>query len=135
VADIDAASSCWEDLIGAEPSLTRFVEGDDLDSTLEAMADLVDMKSPYMAGHSRGVANLALEAGRISGLPGDELSALHRAGFLHDLGRLGISNAIWDKPGPLTPAELERARLHPYRRGRALRRSPDPLGADLLGGG
>jgi hypothetical protein len=72
VADIDAASSCWEDLIGAEPSLTRFVEGDDLDSTLEAMADLVDMKSPYMAGHSRGVANLALEAGRISGLPGDD---------------------------------------------------------------
>jgi HD-GYP domain-containing protein (c-di-GMP phosphodiesterase class II) len=120
VADIDAASGCWEDVIGAEPSLARFVGGDDLDATLEAMADLVDMKSPYMAGHSRGVANLALEAGRISGLPGDELSALYRAGFLHDLGRLGISNAIWDKPGPLTPAELERARLHPYLTSRML---------------
>ena len=33
---------------------------------------------------------------------------------MHDLGRLGVSNAIWDKPGPLTPAELERVRLHPY---------------------
>ena len=120
VADIDAASSCWEDVIGAEPSLARFVGDDDLDATLEAMADLVDMKSPYMAGHSRGVANLALEAGRISGLPGDELSALYRAGFLHDLGRLGISNAIWDKPGSLTPAELERARLHPYLTSRML---------------
>jgi HD-GYP domain-containing protein (c-di-GMP phosphodiesterase class II) len=114
VAGIDAASSCWEDVIGAEPSLARFVGGEDLDGTLEAMADLVDMKSPYMAGHSRGVANLAREAGRISGLADDELSALHRAGFLHDLGRLGISNAIWDKPGPLTPAEVERVRLHPY---------------------
>ena len=99
VAGIDTASSCWEDVIGAEPSLTRFVGGDDLDAALEAMADLVDMKSPRMSGHSRGVANLALEAGRISGLADDELSALHRAGFLHDLGRLGISNAIWDKPG------------------------------------
>jgi HD-GYP domain-containing protein (c-di-GMP phosphodiesterase class II) len=120
VADIDAASSCWEDVIGAEPSLARFVAGDDLDATLEAMADLVDIKSPYMAGHSRGVANLALEAGRIAGVSGDELSGLYRAGLLHDLGRLGVSNAVWDKPGPLTPAELERARLHPYLTGRML---------------
>jgi HD-GYP domain-containing protein (c-di-GMP phosphodiesterase class II) len=120
VAGIDAASSCWEDVIGAEPSLARFAGGDDLDAALEAMADLVDMKSPWMSGHSRGVANLALEAGRISGLADDELSALYRAGFLHDLGRLGISNAIWDKPGPLTPAELERARLHPYLTSRML---------------
>ena len=124
VAGIDAASSCWEDVIGAEPSLTRFVGGDDLDAVLEAMADLVDMKSPRMSGHSRGVANLALEAGRISGLADDELSALHRAGFLHDLGRLGISNAIWDKPGPLTPAELEHTRLHPYLTSRMLAGAP-----------
>src|SRR6476646_88902 len=120
VAGIDAASSCWEDVIGAEPSLTPFVGGDDLDAVLEAMADLVDMKSPWMSGHSRRLANLALEAGRISGLAADELSALHRAGFLHDLGRLGISNAIWDKPGPLTPAEREHTRLHPYLTGRML---------------
>jgi HD-GYP domain-containing protein (c-di-GMP phosphodiesterase class II) len=73
-----------------------------------------------MAGHSRGVANLALEAGRIAGVSGDELSGLYRAGLLHDLGRLGVSNAVWDKPGPLTPAELERARLHPYLTSRML---------------
>ncbi|MGZ4483617.1 MAG: hypothetical protein ACXVW8_04790 [Nocardioidaceae bacterium] len=79
MAGIDAASSCWEDVIGAEPSLTPFVGGDDLDAVLEAMADLVDMKSPWMSGHSRGVANLALEAGRIPGLADNELSALHRA--------------------------------------------------------
>jgi len=117
---IDAASSCWEDVIGAEPSLTPLVGGDDLDAVLEAMADLVDQKSPWMSGHSRGVANLALEAGLTSGLADDEVSALHRAGFLHDLGRLGISNAIWDKPGPLTPAEREHTRLHPYLTGRML---------------
>ena len=45
---------------------------------------------------------------------------MRRAGFLHDLGRLGVSNSIWDKPGPLTPAETERARLHPYLTDRML---------------
>jgi DNA-binding CsgD family transcriptional regulator len=45
---------------------------------------------------------------------------LRRAGFLHDLGRLGVSNSIWDKPAPLTPAETERARLHPYLTDRML---------------
>jgi HD-GYP domain-containing protein (c-di-GMP phosphodiesterase class II) len=120
VADIDAASSCWQEVIDAEPSLERVVSGADLDATLGAMADLVDMKSPQLSGHSRGVANLAAEAGRVSGLAENELTALRRAGFLHDLGRLGVSNSIWDKPGPLTPAETERARLHPYLTDRML---------------
>jgi HD-GYP domain-containing protein (c-di-GMP phosphodiesterase class II) len=120
VAEIDAASSCWQAVIDAEPSLARVVAGVDLDATLEAMADLVDIKSPQLSGHSRGVANLAAEAGRVSGLAGDEVTALRRAGLMHDLGRLGVSNAIWDKPGPLTPAETERARLHPYLTDRML---------------
>jgi HD-GYP domain-containing protein (c-di-GMP phosphodiesterase class II) len=120
VADIDAASSRWQEVIDAEPSLERVVAGADLDATLEAMADLVDLKSPQLSGHSRGVANLAAEAARVSGLADDELTALRRAGFLHDLGRLGVSNAIWDKPAPLTPAETERARLHPYLTDRML---------------
>jgi HD-GYP domain-containing protein (c-di-GMP phosphodiesterase class II) len=85
-----------------------------LGGVLEAMADLVDLKSPYLAGHSRGVADLAGEAARVSGQPADAVSTLRRAGLIHDLGRLGVSNAIWDKPGPLTQAESERVRLHPY---------------------
>ena len=56
---------------------------------------------------------------------------MRRAGLVHDLGRLGVSNAIWDKPGPLTAAELERVRLHPYLTERMLASSPAlaPLGA------
>ena len=50
------------------------------------------------------------------------MTALRRAGLIHDLGRLGVSNAIWDKPGPLTDAELERVRLHPYLTDRMLAR-------------
>ncbi len=62
LAGLDSASS-WDAVIGAEPGLARVVRDDGLDGVLEAMADLVDMKSPYMAGHSRGVANLAAEGG------------------------------------------------------------------------
>ena len=120
VADLDAASSCWEAVIDAEPALGRTVGGDELDHVLEAMADLVDMKSPHMSGHSRGVANLAAEAGRVWGLASEEVCALRQAGFLHDLGRLGVSNSIWDKRGPLSAAEIERVRLHPYLTDRML---------------
>jgi HD-GYP domain-containing protein (c-di-GMP phosphodiesterase class II) len=118
---LDAASS-WDALIAAAPQLARTVGGPELDEVLEALGDLVDMKSPHMAGHSRGVANLAAEAGRVSRLPGEDLALLRRAALVHDLGRLGISNAIWDKPAPLTDGELERVRLHPYLTDRMLAR-------------
>jgi len=111
--DLDEQTS-WGDVIEAEPGLDRVVSGAELDVALEAMGDLVDMKSPHMAGHSRGVANLAAEAARASGLTTAEQALLRRAGFVHDLGRLGVSNSIWDKPGPLGVLEVERVRLHPY---------------------
>ena len=106
----------------AEPELSRRVSGAGLDVVLEAMADLVDMKSPWLAGHSRGVANLASAAARVAGYPGDDVAVLRRAGLIHDLGRLGVSNAIWDKPGPVTEAESERIQLHPYLTDRMLAR-------------
>jgi HD-GYP domain-containing protein (c-di-GMP phosphodiesterase class II) len=118
---LDQASD-WDAILDTEPPLSRRVAGADLDGVLEAMADLVDLKSPYLAGHSRGVANLAGEAARVSGQPADSVSTLRRAGLIHDLGRLGVSNGIWDKPGPLTPAESERVRLHPYLTDRMLAR-------------
>ncbi len=120
---IDAASG-WDAVLDAEPQLSRRVAGSELDAVLEAMADLVDLKSPYLAGHSRGVANLAGAAARVCGLGDDEVTTLRRAGLIHDLGRLGVSNAIWDKPAPLTVAETERVRLHPYLTDRMLARVP-----------
>jgi HD-GYP domain-containing protein (c-di-GMP phosphodiesterase class II) len=120
---IDAASG-WDAVLDAEPHLSRLVAGSELDDVLEAMADLVDLKSPQLAGHSRGVANLAGAAARMWGLSGDDVTVIRRAGLIHDLGRLGVSNAIWDKPGPLTDAEVERVRLHPYLTDRMLARVP-----------
>jgi HD-GYP domain-containing protein (c-di-GMP phosphodiesterase class II) len=111
--DLGAAAS-WTAVLAAEPRLARSVSGAELDDVLAAMADLVDLKSPYLAGHSRGVANLAAEAAGIIGLPETDRVRLYRAGLLHDLGRLGVTNAIWDKPGPLTAVEQDRVDLHPY---------------------
>jgi HD-GYP domain-containing protein (c-di-GMP phosphodiesterase class II) len=112
----------WDEILAAEPELSRRVSGAHLDGVLEAMADLVDLKSPHLAGHSRGVANLAAEAARGWGLPDRSVTTIRRAGLIHDLGRLGVSNAVWDKPGPLTDAEIERVRLHPYLTDRMLAR-------------
>jgi HD-GYP domain-containing protein (c-di-GMP phosphodiesterase class II) len=120
---IDEAGS-WAALLAAEPGLVRRVPVTGLDAVLIAIADMVDLKSPHLAGHSRGVANLAAEAGRDSGLADEEVSALRHAGLLHDLGRLGVSSGIWDKPGPLTETEFERVRLHPYLTDRMLARIP-----------
>jgi HD-GYP domain-containing protein (c-di-GMP phosphodiesterase class II) len=110
---LDAATS-WDTVIAAEPALKIYLSEDRFDAALEAIADFGDLKSPYTAGHSRSVADLAGEAAATFGLPERETSVLRRAALIHDLGRLGVPNTIWDKPGALTPSEWERVRLHPY---------------------
>jgi HD-GYP domain-containing protein (c-di-GMP phosphodiesterase class II) len=80
-----------------------------------------------MLGHSVAVAELAAAAGRHLKLGEDEVRALRRAGLVHAFGRLGVSNAIWDKRGPLGAGEWERVRLHPYYAERMLQQS-DALG-------
>jgi HD-GYP domain-containing protein (c-di-GMP phosphodiesterase class II) len=118
---LDQAAS-WDAILDTETQLSRRVAGAGLDDVLEAMADLVDLKSPYLAGHSRGVANLVEAAARSGGHGEQDVRTLRRAALIHDLGRLGISNATWDKPGPLSGTEYERMRLHPYLTDRMLAR-------------
>ena len=102
----------WEAVIEAEPALAVVLSGERLDAALTAIANFVDLKSPYVLGHARAVAELAGAAGAQLGLTVGEQRELRRAGLVHDLGRLGVSNAIWDKPGPLGAAEWERVRMH-----------------------
>jgi HD-GYP domain-containing protein (c-di-GMP phosphodiesterase class II) len=125
----DATS--WDAVIEAQPGLRQTLTDAELDAALEAIADFADLKSPYTMGHSRAVADLAAEAGRAYGLSDDDVRTLRRAGLVHDLGRLGVSNTIWDKQGTLTAVEHERVRLHPYLTERIMSSSPvlAPLGA------
>src|SRR5439155_2856842 len=96
-----------------------------------AVADFVDLKSPFTLGHAAAVAGLVAAAAEHLGAGSDEVRTVRRAGLVHDLGRLGVSNAIWDKRGPLGPGEWERVRMHPYLTERMLHQSTAlaPLGA------
>ena len=96
----------------------------ELDDALKAMGDFADIKSPFTIGHSTSVADLAWTASESLGLTGDERVAVRRAAWVHDIGRLGVPNSIWDKPGPLNRSETERVHLHPYLTERMLAGTP-----------
>jgi HD-GYP domain-containing protein (c-di-GMP phosphodiesterase class II) len=119
-----ASTTGWDAVMTAAPNLGAVLSEAELDAALEAVADFVDLKSPYTIGHSRNVADLAARAARVTGLPPDDVTRLRRAALVHDLGRLGVSNAIWDKHTVLTQGERERVRMHPYLTERMLASSP-----------
>lgn len=121
----------WDTVIAAEPFSGVHLSEAGFDAALEAIAEFVDLKSPYTIGHSRSVAELARSAAGIHGYSPAEVLKIGRAGLVHDLGRLGVPNSIWDKHGDLTEAEAERVRMHPYLTERMLAFSPalSPLGS------
>ncbi len=119
-----AGAEVWTSALQHSPDRDRPLTDAELDDLLEAMGDFADLKCPFMIGHSRGVAALAAEAGRRCGLPASDVHVLRRAGWVHDLGRMGVPNSVWGKAGPLSQAEQERVRLHPYLSGRILARVP-----------
>jgi HD-GYP domain-containing protein (c-di-GMP phosphodiesterase class II) len=129
LSGLDAIAT-WDAVIDAEPALGVTLRGQQFDSALLAIANFVDLKSPYMLGHTHAVAELAARAAIEAGLP-ELATTMRRAGFVHDLGRLGISNAILDKRGPLGAGEWERVRMSPYLTERMLQQSEvlAPLGA------
>ena len=110
---VEAADS-WDVALAIAPSCARLAEPAARDA-LVVLADFADLKSPWTSGHSRAVAALALDAG------GPEAEA---AALVHDLGRVAVPNTIWDKPGPLTRDERDRAETHALVTDQLLRRVP-----------
>jgi HD-GYP domain-containing protein (c-di-GMP phosphodiesterase class II) len=110
-------------VIAEEPSPPQTVPEPHLDEVAHAFGDMVDLKSPWLHGHASGVARLAEATAAALGRSAAEITAIRRAGYLHDIGRAGVASGIWDKPGPLTAAEWEQVRLHPYYAERVLARS------------
>lgn len=88
------------------------VDDDRLDLFASAFANVIDAKSPWTFRHSEGVADIAVRIADRLGFGTDAVRALRRAALLHDIGKLGVSNLILDKPGKLTDDEIVVMRSH-----------------------
>ncbi len=113
----------WEQAMGAEPFPEIRLEGQRVDAGFAAIAALTGLKSPWLREHSTNVADLAEAAAWRLGLPSASVTLVRRTALAHDIGRVGVSNAIWEKPGPLGFGEWERVRLHPHFSERAFAQS------------
>lgn len=119
---LDREASAWEETLACEPRPHLTLEGEAIDRSLAAMGAFADLISPYLTGHSAGVAELATAAAQRCRI--DAPVALRRAALVHDLGRVAIGAGSWQKAGPLTAGEWEQVRLHPYYTERVVSRSP-----------
>lgn len=89
----------WAAALQAAPDYRQRLDDKSLDALLVALGDFVDLKCPFTLGHARGVARLAGDAASAAGLDPDAAALTRRAGHVHDLGRIGVSNQIWSRPG------------------------------------
>jgi HD-GYP domain-containing protein (c-di-GMP phosphodiesterase class II) len=115
--------AAWDEVIALDPRLDEVLDGERLDTALEAVADLADLKSPLRLGHSRGVAGLAAEAARSLGMTASTVTLVRRAGLVHDVGMVGVPSGVWDATAPWSWSQRERARTHPYLTERVLART------------
>ena len=88
---------------------------DDTEAILFALAQAVEQRDQYTAGHCERLAFVAVALGVMMGLDQPSLLALYRGGFLHDIGKVGIPDSILFKPGKLTPEEWVTMRTHTTR--------------------
>ncbi|MDT5012181.1 MAG: hypothetical protein QOH57_3798 [Mycobacterium sp.] len=121
---VPATGDVWATALQHAPDRHATLDEAGLDGLLEALGDFVDLKCPFTLGHSRGTAQLAADAAVALGLDAEAVTSTRRAGHIHDVGRIGVTNQIWSKPGGLTTSEFERVRLHPYLTERILQRVP-----------
>jgi HD-GYP domain-containing protein (c-di-GMP phosphodiesterase class II) len=127
-------SRMWDQALELEPFPQVWLQEDRLDAAFTAIAALTGLKSPWLREHSTGVAELAEAAAWRLSLPATAVRSVRRAALAHDLGRVGVSNAIWEKPGRLGFGEWERVRLHPHFTERAFAQSRELAPIGLLAG-
>jgi DNA-binding CsgD family transcriptional regulator len=120
---LDEVGSAWEETLACEPFAHVMLEGSGIDRALAAMGDFADLVSPYLVGHSAGVAELVAVAAERCRFDHAEIVAARRAALLHDVGRVAVPAHIWQKRGPLTADEWEQVRLHAYHTERVLSHS------------
>lgn len=119
VLGFDDSGSLWQEVLDREPG-QLILKGEQIDRALAAMGDFADLMSSFFIGHSSGVAQLAGDAALTLGLSDRTVVAVRRAALAHDVGRVGVSASVWNKPGDLTADEWEHVRLHAYHTERVL---------------
>lgn len=82
------------------------------ENVLFALANAIEAKDPYTEGHIFRVATLALKLGRRLGLSAEHQESLWKGGILHDIGKIGVPDAILNKAGRLTPEETAQMQVH-----------------------
>jgi HD-GYP domain-containing protein (c-di-GMP phosphodiesterase class II) len=112
----------WAQALALAPDGEVMLRGAELDSLLGSIGDFADLKCPFTVGHSRAVSELASAAATRMGLPPGDVDVVRRAGLVHDLGRIGVPNSVWERSAPLSESDRERIRLYPYLTGRVLNR-------------
>ncbi|HEX8770969.1 MAG TPA: LuxR C-terminal-related transcriptional regulator, partial [Acidimicrobiales bacterium] len=113
-----------EEALDDEPKPELELEGEAIDDALSAVGNFADLASPYLVGHSAGVADLAEAAAPQRRFSEVDVTAAYRAALVHDVGRVAAPVRIWQKEGPLSADDWERVRLHAYHSERILARSP-----------
>jgi HD-GYP domain-containing protein (c-di-GMP phosphodiesterase class II) len=86
---------------------------EDFMATMEALAALIEVKDPYLAGHSKEVRKWSCMIAERLGLPEDEIRDIAMAAVLHDVGKIGVKGRILDTHGSLTSREFQEVKLHP----------------------
>jgi HD-GYP domain-containing protein (c-di-GMP phosphodiesterase class II) len=108
------ADALQQAIFALEPAQSRsIVDEDYLDDIAAAFAQVIDSKSPYTSGHSERVTLFTDLIAKEMALSDDQRRWLKRAALLHDIGKLGVSNSILDKPGKLDADEWVAMKQHP----------------------
>ena len=94
------------------------------DGLLDTLAEIIDLRDPYVLGHSRGVSEFATKLAKRLGLHEKQVELVRKGSLLHDIGKLGISQGILSKPSRLTPEEYKIIKTHPTIGASLLAKSP-----------
>ena len=92
---------------------------------IAALVNAIEARDPYTRGHSERVAHYAVLLGQEVGLSAEEIQTLWLAGLLHDIGKIGVRDAILFKPGPLGEEEYHRVQEHPLKAAQILAPIPN----------
>lgn len=102
------------------------------DGLLYTLAEIIDLRDPFVLGHSKRVTTYAVMLAEKMGLNQKQVKLIHKASLLHDIGKLGISMKILEKPSKLTPEEYENVKKHATLGGNLIKISPSLLSLEPI---